>query len=559
MRRGRGCAGLAGLLCLAALAWALPASAAFQFSSTDYPLALPATSPNPDSVALADLDGRNGLDIVVTLPNTAQLGVLLNDGTGHFTGPTRTTSCAFPGGSDVELGDLIGPGSSLVPDGKLDAFVACGNVMALPGDGNGGFGPPVTLSMATTSSVIVGTGRLDVIELARLRGTDQPVLVGSVGNVNTQRLCLTYDLVNVNCPAATNGIRIAGPLLAANLEDYAGDGGRDEILTTGLGASTFDQLSVFGLDPGGVISYQPWTNRMRPGGGGAIAAIEAGDVEPDGDVDVLIGHSGDDTISLYRNEPGTLFGSPPAAVPTLLGVYDIEAADLDGDARRDLVVVSAGGAVVVQHGNGDGTFGGPEGPFAVGGGPAVAVTGDLNGDGVRDIVSVHQTGQVLHVLLNQTPQLTPVPVPPAPPPAPAPPPPPPPMPPPPVYVPSSLAAVAPIAFGKGAVSTSVTCIAAAVGSCSGSVALTTTVPSRLLAAGKPKRVTVTLGTRKVTALAPGSRLAVKIPLGKRGKDLLARAGSLVLTVTATIRDDRGERRTTRRTGRIAAPKPPSRG
>lgn len=547
---------LAGLTCLAALAWALPAGAAFQFASTDYQLAQPATSPNPDSVALADLDGKNGLDIVVTLPNTSQLGVLLNDGTGHFTGPTRTTSCAFPGGLDVELGDLIGPGSSLVPDGKLDAFVACGNVMALPGDGNGGFGPPVTLTMFTGQSVIVGTGRLDVIELARLRGNDQPVLVGSVRDGSAQRLCLTYDLVSVTCPTATSGIRIAGPLLAANLEDYAGDGGRDEILTTGLGASTFDQLGVFGLDPGSVVPYSPWTSRTRPGGGGAIAAIEAGDVEPDGDVDVLIGHSGDDTISLYRNQPSDLFPASPTAVPTLFGVYDIEAADLDGDGRRDLVVVSAGGAVVAQRGNGDGTFGGPEGPFAVGGGPAVAVTGDLNGDGARDIVSVHQTGQVLHVLLNQTPQLTPVATPPPPPPSPAPPP---PMPPPPVYIPSSLAAVAPIVFGKGAVSTTVTCVAAALGACRGSVALTTTVPARLLAAGKPKRVTVTLGSRKVAALAPGSRLAVKIPLGKRGKGLLARAGSLVLTVTATIRDDRGEQRTTRRTARIAAPKPPSRG
>jgi hypothetical protein len=87
----------------AALGGLPDAVAAVSFERTD--VALPAA---PDSVAIGDLDGVHGKDIVVGLWSPGKVGVMLNHGDGTFAAMEQYTAGAECAGlaEDVTLGDV---------------------------------------------------------------------------------------------------------------------------------------------------------------------------------------------------------------------------------------------------------------------------------------------------------------------------------------------------------------------------------------------------------------------------------------------------------------------
>src|SRR4051794_2770198 len=124
----------------------------------------------PESVALGDLDGRNGKDIAVALPASGSVGVMLNIGDGTFA-PMQT----YTGGPvcaglavDITLGDVTGPAPAnrLLPDGKLDAYVACTPyVVRLTGDGTGALRNPEAINLGIPQ--YLGSGTADMLALMR--------------------------------------------------------------------------------------------------------------------------------------------------------------------------------------------------------------------------------------------------------------------------------------------------------------------------------------------------------------------------------------------------------
>ncbi|HEY2744366.1 MAG TPA: VCBS repeat-containing protein [Polyangia bacterium] len=91
---------------------------------------------------------------------------------------------------------------------------------------------------------------------------------------------------------------------------------------------------------------------------------------------------------------GVVAGGAPD-VPAA-AVHQIVPADLDGDCRRDLVVVAGGAPVTLFRDNGDGTF---AMSASVGGaGMLAAAAGDVDGNGSVDLVTVG--GNAAHVWLN---------------------------------------------------------------------------------------------------------------------------------------------------------------
>ena len=122
----------------------------------------------PGSVAIGDLDGRNGKDIAVALPASGGVGVLLNNGDGTFGALQQ-----YPAGSEcvgqaveVELGDVTGPAGAFVPDGKLDAYVTCSPyVVRLTGDGAGALGGAMAFQLYLPP--YLGSATIDFIALVR--------------------------------------------------------------------------------------------------------------------------------------------------------------------------------------------------------------------------------------------------------------------------------------------------------------------------------------------------------------------------------------------------------
>ncbi len=99
-----------------------------------------------------------------------------------------------------------------------------------------------------------------------------------------------------------------------------------------------------------------------------------------------------------------------AAVPRLLGrpttyatgtnPHSVNAADVNGDGRLDLVAADAGSNdAAVLLGTDDGRFA-PPGHYATGLRPKVVVAADVNGDGSQDLVSANQDSNGISVLLG---------------------------------------------------------------------------------------------------------------------------------------------------------------
>jgi hypothetical protein len=190
------------------------------------------------------------------------------------------------------------------------------------------------------------------------------------------------------------------PDLLSAVEQYGSSA--DVLLNNGDG--TFQTLTSFTVGKGPV----------RPA---------AGDLNDDGKLDLVVPNFGQDfsrsTVMqvLLGNGDGTF----QAGVVYQVGLYPDSAAvaDLNGDGNLDVVVAngdsptlqpgkkgtsngdaaSASGTVQVLLGNGDGTLQSAI-AYSTAKGPVRAAVGDLNGDGIPDIVVAADSGKAVSVLLG---------------------------------------------------------------------------------------------------------------------------------------------------------------
>jgi len=129
----------------------------------------------------------------------------------------------------------------------------------------------------------------------------------------------------------------------------------------------------------------------------ASAAACAADLDLDGDEDVVLAQLG--TVSVWLNEAGAL----ALALELDTGanrVEDIEAADLNGDGRLDILTVGTVHGLEVFLADGAGGYTGPS-PLVPATAPANDVElGDLDGDGDLDVVLGTLRGQPDLVLEN---------------------------------------------------------------------------------------------------------------------------------------------------------------
>jgi hypothetical protein len=143
--------------------------------------------------------------------------------------------------------------------------------------------------------------------------------------------------------------------------------------------------------------------------GGAPQSVVAADLRNDGRLDLVVADNGDvndsahsGVVVLLGNGDGTFqpavhFDAGPHPAAVVVG-------DLNGDGIPDIVVANAGSVteghtVRVLLGNGDGTFQSPR-TFQVGRNPTSVALGDLRGDGRLDIVTANGGSDTVSVLLG---------------------------------------------------------------------------------------------------------------------------------------------------------------
>ena len=275
-----------------------------------------------DSVALGDMDGDGDLDIVAgnsvagISGKNAYLNVYLNKGAGNFpagpsldSGPDRNYS--------VAVGDMDG-------DGDLD--IAAGNSghqnMVYLNDGTGTFTTTIPFGpiTGTTDSVAVGDmdgdGNLDII----------------AGNYDQQNAVYLNDGAGNFPTGGRNFGKAEKRTDSVAVGDMDGDGDLDIIV-----GNNGQQNVVYLNDGAGNFA----TGRNFGTGSDATESVAIGDMDGDGDLDIVAGNYNQRSV-VYLNDGAGNFpmrgrNLGTTTLPGLNLITSVAMGDMDGDGDLDIV------------------------------------------------------------------------------------------------------------------------------------------------------------------------------------------------------------------------------
>ncbi len=292
--------------------------------------------PTASKVFPADVNRDNALDIVLIEHSSYEVSIFLGDGTGSFTRGPQPSVQTYDGSSAHTHYAAI---VDLNRDGNLDVLTSSANdnvVCVLLGDGKGGFAPAA--------------------------GSPFPA-----------------------------GIH---PYEGLTVYDLNGDGNLDVVVPNLRGAG----VCVLRGDGQGaleMVAGSPISTKARPG------FCTVTDINRDGTPDILVSHDEDPQITVFAGSPGQPFRFTPADPIRLPhAVWAILVTDINKDGRSDLVLGSATETVLIMLGADAAGRRFQEQRLRTGGRAPWPAVGDLNNDGIPDLVTSNMTSASVSVLLG---------------------------------------------------------------------------------------------------------------------------------------------------------------
>jgi len=284
-------------------------------------------------MAVADVNGDGALDLLVANgAATGLVAVRLNDGSGSFSGTTNVSVGNAP--QSVAAADLDG-------DGDLDLLAgnySGSSVSVRFNDGTGAFSGAAVpannvavggLPQSVVAADMNGDGALDILTANRGaatvsvrlndgNGSFPTIIAVPVGN-------LPYAVVAVDVDG--NGTR---DIATSNFASGSNPGFVSVRFNDGSGTFTGD------ADPANTITVgiQPYS-------------LTAGDIDGDGDFDLLTANGGSATVSVLRNSGSGSF-TAGTAVSAGNSPRTVVAADVDGDGDLDLLTANNAASVAVR-------------------------------------------------------------------------------------------------------------------------------------------------------------------------------------------------------------------
>ncbi|MBB4601163.1 hypothetical protein HNQ93_001476 [Hymenobacter luteus] len=342
----------------------------------------------PEGVALGDVDGDGDLDLLSANGSSNTVSVLLNNGAGNF--GTGTTVAVGAAPIYVALADVDG-------DSDLDLLASnfSDNTVSIRlNNGAGTFGGGQSVAVISAPHQLAlgdvdGDGDLDL-----LAG-------GGVGNTVSLRLN-GGDASGSNTGqfSAGQNISVSTESHGVGLADVDGDGDLDV-----LAASMAADVVLIKLNGGDATGSN--TGLFSGSGfvtvGNGPASIATGDVDGDGDADLLTANFTDGTVSVRLNN-GTGSFTTQSTVSAGHDPHDIVLGDVDADGDLDLLTTGANystgtNTVSIRLNGGKGTFSGGS-ATAVGEAPRNLAVGDVDKDGDLDVVTGNSVGNTVSVRLN---------------------------------------------------------------------------------------------------------------------------------------------------------------
>lgn len=346
----------------------------------------------PNFVAALDANGDGELDVVTSNWASGSVSVLTNQGHGVLLHSGTFSAGAYP--RWIDFGDFDG---DLAPD----LAVACAqSVVILRGDAQGKF-------TATGVFAVAGAPRSVHIGDVNLDGNDDIVAFVVLGSGTDG-----YLDVRLGNGDATFGVSsycgVTGGYnpVAGVLADATGDGLLDFAVAFHFTNYANGQLKVGDGSLGGFACPSSTTGATFTVEGSNPIAAAAADLNGDGNADISV--LGQPCCSPYGTVD-TLLGTAGASVANPAGfqivdgdVQDsIATGDLDTDGDSDVVVSSATSTgVSVLFNDGSGMLGIPT-HYATSSIPPAVTVADVTGDGRPDVVTANPSTNSVSVLVNK--------------------------------------------------------------------------------------------------------------------------------------------------------------